>query len=631
MPTKNKKAGNQSIQSRFYRSLLLRVFLPVTALILIFLVFNLRLTVNRTIDLQDYQNEETLTGAEDLLETLWSLSNYVVMDKDIRAILSDDFSLHPGQETLLEYRANQEITNRLTTLLHMNNNISSLYLFPANGNYYSAVDFTSTPDLKIEDFDFYNTVRNGGGRIITQIVRNNPVILSHQDTLVIGRSIIDPLKENELKGVFMLNIPLPKLTQAVLLSSEESYDILSWQDDFLRTTPLSDSDISALKALLSQKRVRSSTSPASAVLTLDGIPSLLRISPPDVNGIRIINVLALSRLVLSLLPSAFPVLLITVLAVFLMLKTAHKAVRDITVPIITLKDVMEKAYESDDYSTIDPAAGEEIRSLVSSNDEIGVLAETYGRLTEHIRYLIGEITREEKEKARIELLSLQSQINPHFIYNTLESIKVMAHMQGAVPVAEMIDRFSSFLRYCARNDKNLVTLKEELEIAQNYMDIMNLRYLNSFAYTCQVPERLHGCIVPKFILQPILENSIKHGFAQNSADDCRIDVSAGVMDGDLIITISDNGAGIAPDELDKILNDADHESNAGKIGMYNINQRIHLMYKGDYGLFAESIPGKYTTVTYRLPLNIQEEAPVPDENPTSPAGHREDAAAPHEK
>lgn len=145
------------------------------------------------------------------------------------------------------------------------------------------------------------------------------------------------------------------------------------------------------------------------------------------------------------------------------------------------------------------------------------------------------------------------------------------------------------------------TLKEEREIAENYMTIMNFRYMGSFQYTCTIPEDLLQCIVPKFILQPILENAIKHGFAQDTRPDKRVTITAVRERSVLSICITDNGIGITDEELERITSNRGSENLSDQIGLYNINQRIRLLYGKEFGLLIESIPGEYTSVTYKLP------------------------------
>ncbi len=584
----------QSIQTKFFKVIILRVFLPT----FVFLIISMAIIVNQTIksaaDSLDYQNKILLTSIDSFLASMKDLTNYVVLDPEIQNVLSLDYSEYPGKEVLMKYQSNKKVEDRLITFLHLNSNISSVFLFPENYDHYYRADATIVPFADVTEYDFYKNIVDNNGRITTQIVLENPLLLSHPDTIIVGRSIINPLQNNRLMGVFLLNVSVDQLRQFCDIAGQtkQSRNYIYWQDTIIGSEKLSKQETAALRKIYSDQNGDTEDRPRRGIHKYNGVLCFSSISAPDANGIRIINITPLSAVIQMNKFYLLGITSVTLIMVLLLLTTIRVSVRKITIPVVSLQNVMVQTQDSDNYNAID---------FKMSNDEIGKLAETYNHLIEHIRNLIIRIKAEENEKMKIELLVLQSQISPHFIYNTLESIKVMAKLQGAVPVADMIDKFTSFLRYCARNDQNIVTLREEREIAENYMTIMNFRYMGSFQYTCTIPEDLLQCIVPKFILQPILENAIKHGFAQDTRPDKRVAITAVRERSVLSICITDNGIGITDEELERIASNRGSENLSDQIGLYNINQRIRLLYGKEFGLLIESIPGEYTSVSYKLP------------------------------
>ena len=574
--------------------IILRVFLPT----FVFLIISMAIIVNQTIksaaDSLDYQNKILLTSIDSFLASMKDLTNYVVLDPEIQDVLSLDYSEYPEKEVLMKYQSNKKVEDRLITFLHLNSNISSVFLFPENYDHYYRADATIVPFADVTEYDFYKNIVDNNGRITTQIVLENPLLLSHPDTIIVGRSIINPLQNNRLMGVFLLNVSVDQLRQFCDTAGQtkQSRNYIYWQDTIIGSEKLSRQETAALRKIYSDQNGDTEDRPRRGIHKYNGVLCFSSISAPDANGIRIINITPLSAVIQMNKFYLLGITSVTLIMVLLLLTTIRVSVRKITIPVVSLQNAMVQTQDSDNYNAID---------FKMSNDEIGKLAETYNHLIEHIRNLIIRIKAEENEKMKIELLVLQSQISPHFIYNTLESIKVMAKLQGAVPVADMIDKFTSFLRYCARNDQNIVTLREESEIAENYMTIMNFRYMGSFQYTCTIPEDLLQCIVPKFILQPILENAIKHGFAQDTRPDKRVTITAVRERSVLSICITDNGIGITDEELERITSNRGSENLSDQIGLYNINQRIRLLYGKEFGLLIESIPGEYTSVTYKLP------------------------------
>jgi len=206
-----------------------------------------------------------------------------------------------------------------------------------------------------------------------------------------------------------------------------------------------------------------------------------------------------------------------------------------------------------------------------------------------IRALMDKAVTDEKNKRDLEYRMLQSQINPHFLYNTLNSIKWMATIQNAAGIAEMTTALSGFLKTLSGDVRRIVPLREELALLDDYMVIQKYRYGDSVNFEKQIPdESLLETPVPRFILQPLAENAIFHGIEPKGSG--TILFSAARENNDVLVTLSDNGAGM--------------DSNAVYgMGLNNINERLGNAFGEGYGIAISSEPGKGTTVTFRLPGN----------------------------
>jgi len=223
-------------------------------------------------------------------------------------------------------------------------------------------------------------------------------------------------------------------------------------------------------------------------------------------------------------------------------------------------------------------------------------------MSSELKQLVSRIQKEEKEKAMAEIRALQSQINPHFLYNTLGSVKWIASMQKADKIVEMTEALISILRYTAKLESSMVTLREEIDNIRNYIIIQNVRYYNRIQLQIQVDDSLLGSRMPKLILQPIVENAIFHGFAELE-DEGIITVRAHRYDEGIQIEISDNGAGIDPataEWLNRELRSAENIQTSG-IGLPNVQRRIQLHYGDRYGIGFHSAQGQGTTFVITLP------------------------------
>ncbi|CAH0120893.1 hypothetical protein PAE9249_03417 [Paenibacillus sp. CECT 9249] len=240
-----------------------------------------------------------------------------------------------------------------------------------------------------------------------------------------------------------------------------------------------------------------------------------------------------------------------------------------------------------------------------SKDEIGYLTRKFNEMIERIRGLMGESEEKQRMIRERELQMLQAQINPHFLFNTLNSLKWTAHLSQAHSVSEGLGALAELLRSTIVNQKEMIGLREEMSNVENYIVIQKMRYANAFKVTIEAEEDLWQCKVLKFILQPIVENAIIHGLEEIDYEG-EIVIACSKEGGDLQIVIQDNGKGMDERQLGKLLQAKyDSEQRLANIGVSNVQERIRLNFGERYGLRIESEPGAGTMVTMKLPLIFQ--------------------------
>lgn len=246
------------------------------------------------------------------------------------------------------------------------------------------------------------------------------------------------------------------------------------------------------------------------------------------------------------------------------------------------------------------------RTEVKSSDEVGQLGHSLNNMIAEMQNLINQLIREEQEKKEVELEALHAQINPHFLYNTLNTIKWMAKIQGNNSVSKAITALVKLLRISTNLGRDMILLEEEIDYVKNYIVIQKLRFNKSMHIDYLVDEDCLNLLVPKLILQPIVENSIIYGM-EDGSQELHIKISAQQSAGQLTIQVQDDGPGIDPEVLKTILSNDSSKSKFSKVGLNNVNQRIKLYFGGDYGLELETEAGKGTSVVVNLPANpIQE-------------------------
>ena len=229
----------------------------------------------------------------------------------------------------------------------------------------------------------------------------------------------------------------------------------------------------------------------------------------------------------------------------------------------------------------------EVHVRKNSFYEVELLAANYNRMIQRIRVLMNEITEKETTLRHAELNTLVSQINPHFLYNTLDTIIWMAEFNDSGRVIALTKSLAAFFRLSLSGGRELITVEDELEHVRQYLYIQKERYENKLNYTINAPDSLLDYTVPKIILQPIVENSIYHGIKPLNGPG-QITITVQEEEERLIFTVSDNGVGFTPATA---VSDDPGSSRLGSVGLRNVDERLKLYYGPEYGITIHSAPG----------------------------------------
>ena len=246
---------------------------------------------------------------------------------------------------------------------------------------------------------------------------------------------------------------------------------------------------------------------------------------------------------------------------------------------------------------------------VESKDELGVIGNSFNHMCQQLHDYIERVYAAEIQRKNAELNSLQMQINPHFLYNTLESIKAKAISVNDEETAEMIALLGNLFRWSCRTDEKIVILDEELEYVKTYLKLQSFRYEHEMEICIQVEEEYLDCAVPKLILQPIIENVIKHAFRWVERP-CLAGITVKKKENNLEITVYDNGCGIEKEKLEKLRKNLEEDVGQDEfdsIGIQNVHHRLRLLFGQGYGLQIASIFEKGTAVKAVLPAMDKEE------------------------
>lgn len=265
--------------------------------------------------------------------------------------------------------------------------------------------------------------------------------------------------------------------------------------------------------------------------------------------------------------------------------------RSITLPIQKLRDSMKKVQEGD-FSVSDV--------VVDSKNEIGSLTKSFDVMTHRIHELMEQNVHEQEEKRKSELKALQSQINPHFLYNTLDSIIWMAEGKKNEEVVLMTASLARLLRQSISNEDEVVPIANEVEYARGYLTIQKMRYKDKLEFQIEVDSSILYIPLIKLVLHPIIENAIYHGLKYKESKGLLI-VKGFMKDGNAVLQVIDDGVGMDEETLAHIYDKHKVNYHSNGVGVYNVQKRLKLYYGEDYGITYTSELGKGTTATITIP------------------------------
>lgn len=292
------------------------------------------------------------------------------------------------------------------------------------------------------------------------------------------------------------------------------------------------------------------------------------------------------------------IMLCAVVVIMLTILTLFIAV-DIVKPINRLVNGMKEIQ----------AGGSNVQIQVDREDELGFLHKAFNEMSGEIHHLVNWVYREQLTRKEAELKALQSQINPHFLFNTLEAINWMAQLNNVPEISKTVSDLSDLMEASIGRDDRLITIEEEFTYADKYISLQKRRFGDKIELIKDIDPAVNSIKIPRLLIQPLIENAVYHGIERSRSKGI-ITLSAFRKDGYVSVVVTDNGAGMGPEELEELnarleMDNDTYFKNLGRrrrsIGIENVNRRIKLFYGEEYGLLIESKVGSYTKVTITIP------------------------------
>ena len=410
---------------------------------------------------------------------------------------------------------------------------------------------------------------------------------SIDDVFSLAKAVQDP-ETGEVLGVILLDIRHDIIQSSIngVTIGEKGFVFVMDQEDNIVYTP-----VNGIVYRVNPKWVKAMESMS---VQIQGGSYQIRSELSPYTGWRTVGVFSMDEVMSSVNTIVYILFTCVIISLVLVVIVSFKFSRTLTNPIFKLKRLMKQA-ESGDLT---------VRFNFQHNDEIGELGQSFNHMIARIDQLIQMVYVEQENKRTAEMKSLQEQIKPHFLYNTLDTISWMARDYDAEDIVRLVDALTNMFRIGLSHGKDIITVKEEITHVSNYLYIQKIRYKDKLNYVIHVDESLYAIEVPKLILQPLVENAIYHGVkAKRGGGTITI---TGVPEGEnLVFTVQDDGAGMLQEkveELNRRMSERSVLDEKKSFGLFYIRERIQLCYGKGYGVHVESTLGEGTRVTITLPL-----------------------------
>lgn len=597
MKNKYIKSFTEKIKSRF-------IDLPIykkLLLIIGILTFTMSCFSLIAIGLTSHSNQRLLYSS---ISSLMSSSSTEISDQltDTVELTQSMLSNMNLQNMLAELKETEEESKNLSPYTNLYQELSTLVY-----DYYYTYPSKNISYIAVTNGSFTLSTYNKGNRLNSDIIENiilqadkaqgSPVLITDyakEYGIFLGRTVrrIDSLQLDSL-GTIIVNLDIQSLlqdaTENISLSENAAY-VLSEADS---TVPFYVSED------LSLDDFRFPGSENYAVCSIDGKEYFTvrgQISGYDWNYLCLIGYNSILSSLSTTKILCIVMILCSALIFFLL---ARKIVRTLTRDLNLLTDKMI-AFGKDDSVLPQNKYDYTLRK-----DEIGTLHNQFDTMAKKIQTLINENYKNELLRKDMMLKNLQNQINPHFLYNTLESINWRAKASGEKEISQMVEALGSLLRTSLSPHPDTSTLKNELQIVRNYITIQKIRFEDRLHYSENIDSAILDCEIPLLIVQPLVENAIRYGLEVN-IDACTIMVNVFSASGKITIQVINDGSQFEEDTLEKLISHQMIPHGFG-IGILNIQKRIHMIYGKQYGIRLKNIDEEHAMSEIILPMgNVQE-------------------------
>lgn len=522
------------------------------------------------------------------IEYMENISSVIAKSSDVPRYLFDQ------NQTEAEREAEKErILTQFQTIMESRDDIYNVAAVAKNGRYIiNQGDDELTGYVDIESLDWYQAaMESKSGIAVSSSHVQNAIQSSYKWVITLSRALVNN-QTGEREGLFFVDLNYSAISDLCNNNSieEKGYifvldaegNIVYHPKQQLMYGGLKTENIDAIMECRED----------SMIIDEGGDSKLYTMSKSKRTGWTVVGAVYTSELLKNNEQAQMWYLLVASILLLAVIGISSIISREITKPIRSLRDSMRKVQNGQFDTHVE----------VITENEIGSLGRSFNLMTSEIQALMEQNVYEQKQKRKSELKALQAQINPHFLYNTLDSIIWMSEAGENDEVVEMTSALARLLRQSISNDKEEVELEKEIEYVKNYLTIQKMRYKDKLEFFIYVDPRVAHVPIIKLVLQPLVENAIYHGIKYKETKG-NLKIYARPVDGRVEIVVADDGIGMDEDVMEHIFDEHRKEQKRNGVGVPNVQKRLKLQYGSEYGIRYESVKGAGTKAVITIPVD----------------------------
>lgn len=522
------------------------------------------------------------------IEYMENISSVIAKSSDVPRYLFDQ------NQTEAEREAEKErILTQFQTIMESRDDIYNVAAVAKNGRYIiNQGDDELTGYVDIESLDWYQAaMESKSGIAVSSSHVQNAIQSSYKWVITLSRALVNN-QTGEREGLFFVDLNYSAISDLCNNNSieEKGYifvldaegNIVYHPKQQLMYGGLKTENIDAIMECRED----------SLIIDEGGDSKLYTMSKSKRTGWTVVGAVYTSELLKNNEQAQMWYLLVASILLLAVIGISSIISREITKPIRSLRDSMRKVQNGQFDTHVE----------VITENEIGSLGRSFNLMTSEIQALMEQNVYEQKQKRKSELKALQAQINPHFLYNTLDSIIWMSEAGENDEVVEMTSALARLLRQSISNDQEEVELEKEIEYVKNYLTIQKMRYKDKLEFFIYVDPRVAHVPIIKLVLQPLVENAIYHGIKYKETKG-NLKIYARPVDGRVEIVVADDGIGMDEDVMEHIFDEHRKEQKRNGVGVTNVQKRLKLQYGSEYGIRYESVKGAGTKAVITIPVD----------------------------